>query len=120
TCTPEEIADFCVETVKIAGPDACPPYVLGVGIGGTMEQCALLAKKALLGPIDKPNPKPHIAKLEERIKERVKALDIGVMGLGGKSTVIGVNIEVFPTHIAGCPVAVNLSCHALRSATAEM
>ncbi|MFC1480084.1 fumarate hydratase [Candidatus Omnitrophota bacterium] len=118
TCTPEEIADFCVETVRIAGPDACPPYILGIGLGGTMEACALLAKKALLRPIDKSNPKEHIAELEQRIKERANALGIGVMGLGGPATVIGVNIEEAPTHIAGCPVAVNISCHALRSAEA--
>ncbi|MFC1644153.1 fumarate hydratase [Candidatus Omnitrophota bacterium] len=118
TCTPDEIADFCVETVRIAGPDACPPYILGIGLGGTMESCALLAKKALLRPIDKPNPKQHIAELEQKIKERANALGIGVMGLGGPATVMGVNIEEGPTHIAGCPVAVNLSCHALRSAEA--
>jgi len=111
------VIDFCVETVKKAGPDACPPYVPGVGLGGTMESCALLAKKALLRQITESNPKAHIAELERAIKEKANALGIGVMGLGGPATVMGVNIEEFPTHIAGCPVAVNLSCYALRSAS---
>lgn len=117
TCEPDKIVDFCVETVKIAGPDACPPYVLGIGIGGTMESCAYMAKKALLRPINISNPKPHIAELERSILEQANALKIGVMGLGGATTVMGVNIEVGPTHIAGLPLAVNLSCHALRSAS---
>lgn len=120
TVRQEEIVDFCVETVKMAGPDACPPYVLGIGMGGTMEECALLAKKALLRPINEKSRKPHIAELEEKIKEKVQALKIGVMGLGGKSTVLGVSIEDYPTHIAGLPVVVNVCCHALRSATAEI
>jgi fumarate hydratase subunit alpha len=114
----EEIVDFCVETVKMAGPDACPPYVLGIGIGGTQDACALLAKRALLRPIDKSSSEVHIAELEHEIKEKTNALDIGVMGLGGGSTCIGVNIETGPTHIAGLPVAVNVACHALRSASA--
>jgi fumarate hydratase subunit alpha len=117
TADPEKIVDFCVETVKIAGPDACPPYVLGVGIGGTMESCALLAKKALFRSINESNPKPHLAELEEKIKEKCNALGIGVMGLGGGSTVMGVGVEAGPTHIAGLPVAVNVGCHALRSAS---
>lgn len=114
----ERIEDFCVETVKKAGPDACPPYILGIGIGGTQEECALLAKKALLRPITKPNRLKHIARLEREIMDKANALKIGVMGLRGASTVIGVNIETGPTHIAGLPVAVNVSCHALRSASA--
>jgi fumarate hydratase subunit alpha len=117
TCTRDEIIDFCVETVRKAGPDACPPYILGIGLGGTMESCALLAKRALLRRITESNPKPHIAELERRIEEKANALGIGVMGLGGSATVMGVNIEEYPTHIAGCPIAVNLSCHALRSAS---
>lgn len=118
TATDSEIIDFCVEAVKAAGPDACPPYVLGVGVGGTMETCAFLAKKALLRPIDKRNPKKHLAELEREILARSNKLGIGVMGLGGKTTVLGVNLEAWPTHIAGLPVAVNVSCHALRSASA--
>ena len=102
----------------VAGPDACPPYILGIGIGGTMDICAHLAKKALFRSINETSSKPHIKELEEKIKEKANALDIGVMGLGGNSTVIGVNIEVGPTHIAGLPVAVNVGCHALRSASA--
>jgi len=113
----EEIINFCVETVKIAGPDACPPYVLGIGLGGTAEECVFLAKKALLRSVNSNNPKPHIADLEREIKEKVGALEIGVMGLGGISTVMGVVIETAPTHIAGLPLAVNVSCHAVRSAS---
>jgi fumarate hydratase subunit alpha len=90
--------------------------VLGIGIGGTAEVCSLLAKKALIRPIDSRNPQEHIARLEQVIEEKVRDLGIGVMGLGGISTVMGVNIETAPTHIAGLPVAVNISCHALRSA----
>jgi len=116
TAGADKVVEFCVETVRIAGADACPPYVLGVGIGGTMEECPLLAKKALLRPIDQSSCKPHIAELERIIKMKIDELGIGVMGLGGVSTVMGVNIETGPTHIAGLPVAVNLSCHALRSA----
>ena len=118
TCDIDEIAGFCVETVRMAGPDACPPYVLGVGIGGTVEASALLAKKALLRPITDKSGKSHMADLERKVFEQANALGIGVMGLGGLSTVIGVNVESMPTHIAGCPVTVNVCCHALRSATA--
>jgi len=114
----DEIVEFCVETVKLAGPDACPPYVLGVGLGGTMEQCAFLAKKALLRSLTSTSPKPHIAELENEIKKRTNELGIGIMGLGGNSTVMAVAVEGAPTHIAGLPMAVNLSCHALRSASA--
>ena len=118
TADVEDIITFCVESVKIAGADACPPYVLGIGIGGTMEKCALLAKKALLRPINESNSKEHFYSMEETIKKRCNDLGIGVMGLGGKITCMGVNIEEFATHIAGLPVAINISCHALRSASA--
>jgi fumarate hydratase subunit alpha len=117
TLTEKDIVAFCVETVKIAGPDACPPYVLGVGIGGTMDFAALMSKKALLRPVGSRNPHKHMASLEKKIKEAANALGIGIMGLGGESTVMGVSIVSAPTHIAGCPVAVNVSCHALRSAS---
>lgn len=120
TSTDEDVIAFCVETVKKAGPDACPPYVLGIGIGGTMDQCTLMAKKALLRPLHGSNPKSHINEIETKIEERSNALKIGVMGLGGMITVLGVNIEEVPTHIAGFPVAVNVACHALRSASAEI
>ena len=116
----EGIIDFCVETVRKAGPDACPPYVLGIGIGGTIESCAIAAKKALLRPITVSNSKSHIAEIEKAIMKKVIELNIGIMGLGGQSTVIGVNIKQIPTHIAGLPVSVNISCHALRSATEKI
>ncbi len=120
TCKKEEIVNFCVKVVKDAGPDACPPYVLGVGLGGSMESCAYLAKKALLRPITTSNKKSYIAEIENEIKEKANALEIGVMGLGGEFTVLGVNVKEAPTHIAGCPVAVNIACHSLRSASAEI
>ena len=110
----EEVEKFIVEAVKNAGPDACPPYVIGVGIGGTAEYAGLLAKKALLRKIM--SPSKH-QKLEQSLLRRINKLNIGAMGLGGKTTALGVNIETYPTHIAGLPVAVNISCHALRSAT---
>ncbi len=116
----DKIKDFCVEAVKLAGADACPPYVLGVGIGGTAEKCVFLAKKALLRPIDIRNKKDIYGKMEEEIKKACDALGIGIMGLGGKTTVLGVNIEEYATHIAGLPVAVNVSCHALRTESGEV
>jgi fumarate hydratase subunit alpha len=112
----ENIKEFVVDAVRKAGPAACPPLVLGIGLGGTFEGCAYLAKKALLRPIDQPNPKKHIAKLERELVRDINALKIGPMGLGGNTTVLGVNIVDAPTHIAGLPVAVNVSCHATRSA----
>jgi fumarate hydratase subunit alpha len=118
TADDEAVIDFCVETVRSSGPDACPPYVVGVGLGGTMESCAFLAKKALLRPIDKHNPSARLARIEKEIMKRANKLGIGVMGLGGNTSVLGVNLEASPTHIAGFPVAVNISCHALRSASA--
>jgi fumarate hydratase subunit alpha len=105
-----EIKDFIVEAVKNAGPDACPPYVVGVGIGGTADYACLLAKKALLRSIK------VTGKLERTLLQEINKLKIGPMGLGGKATALAVNIETYPTHIAGLPVAVNISCHALRSA----
>lgn len=117
TSTVEEIIAFCVNVVRVAGPDGCPPYVLGIGIGGTLDACTLQAKKALLRPIGEDSSQGHIADMEKKILEEVNALDIGVMGLGGKTTVLGVNINEIPTHIAGLPVAVNVCCHALRSAS---
>lgn len=116
----KEIERVSVTLVKDAGANACPPYVLGIGLGGTAESAASLAKKALLRSIDKANKKHHLAELEKNIMKKANALKIGVMGLGGKTTVLGVNIEAAPTHIAGLPVAINLSCHALRSASATI
>jgi fumarate hydratase subunit alpha len=111
-----EIKKFIIEAVRSAGPDACPPYVVGVGIGGTADYACLLAKKALLNKIK--NAK--LKKLENELFHELNKLNIGPMGLGGKHTVLGVNIETYPTHIAGLPVCVNISCHALRSATAAL
>jgi fumarate hydratase subunit alpha len=112
-----EIKKFILEVVKDAGPDACPPYVVGIGIGGTADYACLLAQKALLRDIGIGNRQAEIKLLEIELLREINKLDIGPMGLGGKSTVLGVNIETHPTHIAGLPVAVNISCHALRSAT---
>jgi len=112
----DEIKDFILDVVRSAGPDACPPLILGIGIGGTFEEAGNLAKKALLRPIDARNPKKHIAKLERELMREINSLGIGPMGLGGAATVLGVNMLEYPTHIAGLPVAVNVSCHATRSA----
>ncbi len=112
----EGVKKFILETVSNAGPNPCPPIVVGVGIGGTMEKAALLAKKALLRPINECSPLPHIKELEEEMLTSINKLGIGPAGLGGKVTALGLNIEVFPTHIAGLPVAVNINCHATRHA----
>ncbi|MFH0877066.1 MAG: fumarate hydratase [Candidatus Omnitrophota bacterium] len=112
-----EIKDFIVNAVKEAGPDACPPYVLGIGIGGSADYAALLAKKALLRPVHRRNSKKYVAQMEKELFKEINDLSIGPMGLGGKSTVLGVNILTYPTHMAGLPVCVNVSCHALRSAS---
>jgi fumarate hydratase subunit alpha len=108
-----QISEFIVNAVKTAGPDACPPYVVGVGIGGSADYACLLAKKALLRNINSKN-----SKLEDSLLKEINKLNIGPMGLGGKATALAVKIEEYPTHIAGLPVAVNISCHATRSATA--
>ncbi|MCQ9207520.1 MAG: fumarate hydratase [Omnitrophica bacterium] len=113
----KEIMSFVVETVKQAGPDACPPYILGIGLGGTFDKAAILAKQALALPIDKMTPKKHLKKLESAILQEVNKLRIGPMGLGGNATCLGVRILEYPTHIAGLPVAVNVGCHATRSAS---
>jgi len=115
----EEIKEFIVGTIKSAGPDACPPYVVGVGIGGTADYACLLAKKALLRKLSAKRYTLY-AKLESDLLKKINKLNIGPMGLGGKTTALAVNIETYPTHIAGLPVAVNISCHALRSATAVL
>lgn len=107
-----EVKNFIVDAVKAAGSDACPPYVVGVGIGGTADYAGLLAKKALLSKIG--NPK---SKIQNELLKEINKLNIGPMGLGGKTTALAVNVETYPTHIAGLPVAVNISCHALRSAS---
>lgn len=120
TASIEDIKKFIIDVVDEAGPDACPPLILGIGIGGTFETAAILAKKALFRPIDERNPKRHISKLERELLKEINSLGIGPMGLGGRTTALGVNISEFPTHIAGLPVAVNVSCHATRSASVTL
>lgn len=108
------VKDFIVKVVKDAGPNPCPPMIVGVGIGGTFEKAAYLSKKALIRPIDSKNENKFYADLEEELLLEFNRLGIGPQGFGGKTTAIGLNIETYPTHIAGLPVAVNISCHATR------
>lgn len=114
------IIDVVVDTVERAGANACPPIIVGVGIGGTFEASALLAKRAALRDLTIRNARPDLAELEATLLERVNALGIGPQGLGGRVTALAVNIEVMPTHIAGLPVAVNLGCHSTRRMTIEL
>ena len=116
----EGVKDFVIETVHNAGPNPCPPIVVGVGIGGTMEKAAYLAKKALLRPIDKRSKIKYVKELENELLQKINNLGIGPGGLGGRITALAVNIETFATHIAGLPVAVNINCHATRHAEAEL
>lgn len=116
TASPEEIKRFIIEAVKSSGADACPPYVVGVGIGGAADYVSFLAKKALLSDLYSFST----SKLSKDLLKEINNLNIGPMGLGGKATCLAVNIETYPTHIAGLPVAVNISCHALRSASATL
>lgn len=111
------IKDFILETVENAGPNPCPPMVVGVGIGGTFDKAALLAKKALLRPLDEANPDPFYAELEKEMLDKVNALGIGPQGFGGRTTAIGLNIETMATHIAGMPCAININCHVTRHKT---
>lgn len=111
------IKDFILETVEAAGPNPCPPMVVGVGIGGTFDKAALLAKKALMRPIDSRNSDPFYGELEEEMLEKINELGIGPQGFGGRTTAIGLNIETMPTHIAGMPCAINISCHVTRHKT---
>ena len=111
------IKDFILETVEAAGPNPCPPMVIGVGIGGTFDKAALLAKKALMRPLDQSHPDPYYAELEQEMLEKVNQLGIGPQGFGGLTTAIGLNIETLPTHIAGMPCAINISCHVTRHAS---
>ncbi|MBQ7089843.1 MAG: fumarate hydratase, partial [Clostridia bacterium] len=114
----EGIKQFILDTVEAAGPNPCPPIVVGVGIGGTFDKAALIAKKALLRPLGTPNPDPYYADLEQEMLERINALGIGPQGFGGKTTALAVNIETLPTHIAGMPCAININCHVTRHKTA--
>lgn len=108
------IRNAILETVKLAGPNACPPIVVGVGIGGTFEKCAILAKKALTRDLNSSSEIPYVKKLEDEMLEKINNLGIGPAGLGGTVTALGVNIETYPTHIAGMPVAINICCHVNR------
>ena len=120
SATKEDIMDFVIETVIIAGGNPCPPIVLGVGIGGSFEQCAYLAKKALCRFVSVRNEKPLYAEMEKELLKRVNETNVGPQGFGGKTTALAVNIETAPTHIAGLPVAVNVGCHVTRHASAEI
>ena len=111
------VVDFVIQAVEEAGPNPCPPIVVGVGIGGTFDKAALLAKKALLRPTDAPNGNPFYAQLEQELLKKINTLGIGPQGLGGRTTALAVNIETMPTHIAGLPVAVNINCHVTRHQT---
>ncbi|NLP47606.1 MAG: fumarate hydratase [Clostridiales bacterium] len=112
-----EIAQFVIETVELAGSSACPPFVIGVGIGGNFEYCAFLAKKALCRPLDQKNSDDFYANFEEELLERVNKLNIGPQGFGGSTTALALAVEQAPTHIAGLPLAVNIGCHATRHAS---
>ena len=112
----EGVKRFVVETVRLAGPNPCPPVVLGVGLGGSFDKVAALAKHALLRPLDRPNPDPFYAQLEGELLEEINALGIGPQGFGGRTTCLGLAIEAAPTHVAGLPAAVNVSCHVTRRA----
>lgn len=116
----EGVKDFVIKVVEDAGPNPCPPIVVGVGLGGTFDKAAYLAKKALMRPVDQRNSEDFYAKLEEELLEKINALGIGPQGFGGKTTALAVNIEKFPTHIAGLPVAVNINCHVTRHMTEEI
>ncbi len=110
----EGVKRFVLETVKLAGPNACPPLIVGVGLGGSFDTVALLAKKALIRPLGEPNPQPHLAQLERELLESINDLDIGPQGFGGMTTALAVHVEAYATHIAALPVAVNLNCSAPR------
>jgi fumarate hydratase subunit alpha len=114
------VKDFVLKAVKEAGPNPCPPIIVGVGIGGTFDKAATLAKKSLIRPVEERNSNPYYANLEEELLKEINNLGIGPQGFGGRTTALAVNIETYPTHIAGLPVAVNINCHATRHAEAEL
>ena len=116
----EGVKDFVLQVVEDAGPNPCPPIVVGVGIGGTFDKAALLAKQALLRPLDQPNDQPFYAALEEELLEKINQKGIGPQGFGGRTTALAVNICTMPTHIAGLPCAVNINCHVTRHKSAEL
>jgi fumarate hydratase subunit alpha len=114
----EGVKKFVLDTVTKAGANPCPPIILGIGIGGTMEKAAYIAKKALLREAGKPNPNPELAGLEHELLQKINATGIGPQGLGGRTTALAVHVDTFPTHLAGLPVAINVQCHAARHAEA--
>lgn len=116
----EGVKNFVLETVEKAGANPCPPIIVGVGIGGSFDKAAYLAKHALLRPVNEPNPDEYYAALESELLDKINALGIGPQGFGGKTTALAVLIEAMPTHVAGLPVAVNISCHATRRASASL
>ncbi|MDR1558605.1 MAG: fumarate hydratase [Clostridiales bacterium] len=116
----EGVIDFIVDTVRKAGPNPCPPIIVGVGVGGTLDKACVLAKKATMRTVGSRNAHPAYAALEEKILERINKLGVGPAGFGGDTTAIGLNIEYHPTHIAGMPVAVNICCHASRHGIARI
>ena len=116
----EGFKNFVLETVRLAGSNPCPPIVLGIGVGGCFDKVAYLAKKALLRPLDVKHADPYYAQLEEELLESINAMGIGPQGFGGMTTCLGLAIEAMPTHVAGLPVAVNISCHVTRRASAEL
>lgn len=116
----EGVKSFVLDTVRKAGSNPCPPIVVGVGIGGTMDKCACLAKHALTRNLEQRNPDPFYAKLEAELLEEINRLGIGPQGFGGTTTALAVNVETFATHIAGLPCAVNINCHVTRHQTAVL
>lgn len=116
----EGVKEFILQVVREAGGNPCPPIIVGVGVGGNMEKAAQLAKQALLREVGRPNPRQEMAALEAEMLGRINSLGIGVMGIGGDTTALAVNIETYPTHIACLPVAVNLGCHSTRRITLEL
>lgn len=116
----ESVKNFVLDTVEKAGANPCPPIIVGVGIGGSFDKAACLAKHALLRPVNEPNPDEYYAALERELLDKINALGIGPQGFGGKTTALAVLIEAMPTHVAGLPVAVNISCHATRRASASL
>ena len=120
TVAPKGFRKFVLETVQLAGSNPCPPIVLGIGVGGSFDKVAYLAKKALLRPLDVPNPDPYYAGLERELLTAINELGIGPQGFGGQTTCLGLAIEQMPTHVAGLPVAVNVSCHVTRRASATL
>lgn len=113
------VFDFVLETVRLAGSNPCPPIILGIGIGGTFDRVAAMAKKALMRPLGSIHPEAFYAKMEKDLLDEINRLGIGPQGFGGKTTALSVHIETYPTHIAGLPVAVNINCHAARHAQIE-